>query len=603
MIFRSMMARAALALAFLIGYYALILSVGLLLFAVPVLITMATNTVVVKLYALCWILAGALLWTLVPRRVKFEAPGPLLDEASEPRLFAFVREVAQRMGQPMPKEIYAVPHVNAFVAQRGGFLGQGGTRFMGIGLGLMAVDNVSQFKATIAHEFGHFAGGDTKLLGLTMATRSAMIRAVGSVSSGALQKLFEIPLKAYLRITQAISRQQELIADEWSMRLAGRRAHITGLHAEALHGAGFNVFVATEVDPVLRMNKVPANVFEGYRRFVRSTTWNKLQPQIQERMKSPDKDPYDSHPPLDERVAYAEALSGVDEGAAMDERPATVLLSDPAALEQRLSAFYAPEGATPLSWEEMAQSYADTWRRSAVRAQVRIPGLTAGGAIESLRDLAERRAFAERVVPVLTNYRLPDQEQVINDAARNLAQCYLGVLLAGTGLTWRTDPGEALLLEGRGEVVNLNELTLRIVGGEGSVVELSALLDRHGLAEGAQLACTPEEAAPAREPNAIIGVATEGKKLRVTAPFQPLLFPRSCCFCHGDAEEVIQVAFKIGGFINSDQTATVPLAVCQTDRGRASTILDVRSYDQASDTITFDVEDPQFVELIKAVNA
>src|SRR5262249_30196559 len=198
MIFRSMVVRATVALALLVAFYVMVLTIGLVMLAIPVLVTMWSNRVIVKLYVACWALGGVLLWSLVPRRVPFEAPGPLLDETSEPRLFAFVREVAARMGQPMPREVYAIPDVNAFVAHRGGFLGRGGTRFMGLGLGLMAVDNVSQFKATLAHEFGHFAGGDTSLAALTMATRSAMIRTMNNLRGGWMQRLFAWPFQLYL---------------------------------------------------------------------------------------------------------------------------------------------------------------------------------------------------------------------------------------------------------------------------------------------------------------------------------------------------------------------------------------------------------------------
>jgi len=63
----------------------------------------------------------------------------------------------------MPAEVYLIAEANAWVIDRGGIMGCGSRRVMGLGLPLLQVLSVYQLRAVLAHEFGHFHGGDTKL--------------------------------------------------------------------------------------------------------------------------------------------------------------------------------------------------------------------------------------------------------------------------------------------------------------------------------------------------------------------------------------------------------------------------------------------------------
>ena len=109
------------------------------------------------------VVAGVMFWSLVPRPDKFEAPGVLLQPASHPRLFAEIENIAASLREPVPREIYLISDPNAWVADRGGLMGFGSRRVMGLGLPLLAALNISQFRAILAHEFAHYYGGDTSL--------------------------------------------------------------------------------------------------------------------------------------------------------------------------------------------------------------------------------------------------------------------------------------------------------------------------------------------------------------------------------------------------------------------------------------------------------
>ena len=77
------------AMAMVVGSYlfALLLAAACVLFPYLFLINAESiNVQVLFLFGI--VIAGALLWALIPRRHKFERPGMLLDPKAHPRLFA-----------------------------------------------------------------------------------------------------------------------------------------------------------------------------------------------------------------------------------------------------------------------------------------------------------------------------------------------------------------------------------------------------------------------------------------------------------------------------------------------------------------------------------
>ena len=101
-----------------------------------------------------------ILWSLLPRRDQFEPPGVRIDLSEQRRLAEEVEAIARALGEPMPAEVYLISRRRTrLVAQRGGFLGAGSRRVMGLGLPLMQVLTLSQFRAVLAHEFAHFYFG------------------------------------------------------------------------------------------------------------------------------------------------------------------------------------------------------------------------------------------------------------------------------------------------------------------------------------------------------------------------------------------------------------------------------------------------------------
>jgi heat shock protein HtpX len=269
----------------------------------------------------------AILRGIIPRRQKFVEPGPRLVPDEQPELFDEIRRTAAATDSAMPEDVYLAPDVNAGVAHVGGFVGIGARPIMIIGLPLIAVLSVSELRGVIAHEFGHYVGGETKLAPLIYRTRDAIGRTVFGLanSTQGFQQLLSFPFlwygRLYLRATQAVSRRQELDADRMAARIAGGTSMESGLVKIHAAGLAFDPYM-NELGAVLFSGSLPP-VAEGFSRFLEgSETRAALDRVTEEELREGRSDPYDSHPSLRQRL---EALKGAP------HQPA--LVPDPAAIE------------------------------------------------------------------------------------------------------------------------------------------------------------------------------------------------------------------------------------------------------------------------------
>lgn len=88
-----------------------------------------------------------------------------LEQNKNPELWAFINKICEETGAPRPKSIYVDPDVNAYVAYSNMWLSLflPVRKELTVGLGLTDCLNLSEFKAVISHEFGHFAQSSMKI--------------------------------------------------------------------------------------------------------------------------------------------------------------------------------------------------------------------------------------------------------------------------------------------------------------------------------------------------------------------------------------------------------------------------------------------------------
>ena len=438
--------RALLAVVLMLGFYLLALAISLGLLWIPYAEVAYAHRLHLKLAVVCGLGALAILWSVLPRIDKFEAPGPQLTRDQHPRLFQELEGVAASVGQAMPEEVYLVPDVNAWVGQRGGVMGFGSRRVMGLGLPLLRMLTRSQFRAVLAHEFGHDPGGDTKLGPWVYKTRGAIGRTLLSLQGDdGKGSLLQLPFlwygKLFLRITHAVSRRQEFVADELAARAVGSKPLIEGLRT--VHGVApaFQAYWSSECAPVLRAGFRPPLV-EGFERFVQTQrVAAAITRQLDEEMKAGRSDPYDTHPPLKERI---EAVSHLPTGDVPgDEPPALSLLENVPALEsQLLIAVAGAEVAAklqPVAWTEVgSQVYLPQWLKLLASNASALRGLTP----EALPGpAADVKALGQRFVD-------PSGAKVADENTEHLAAAVVGaaltLLLVNRGGKLDAAPGQTI---------------------------------------------------------------------------------------------------------------------------------------------------------------
>ncbi|WP_282040674.1 M48 family metallopeptidase [Winogradskyella flava] len=88
-----------------------------------------------------------------------------LTKKDYPELWSFILKICNETGAPKPKAIYADPDVNAYVSYTNMWLSLflPVKKELTIGLGLVSCLNLSEFKAVMSHEFGHFSQRSMKI--------------------------------------------------------------------------------------------------------------------------------------------------------------------------------------------------------------------------------------------------------------------------------------------------------------------------------------------------------------------------------------------------------------------------------------------------------
>lgn len=225
----------------------------------------------------------------------YESPqtgGIEIDETDEPELFAFIRKVSEEVGTHYPRKVFLIPDVNASVFYNSSFLSLffPTKKNLNIGLGLVNALNVSQFKAVLAHEFGHFSQKSMRLgsyvyfvnqlifnmlyknngwssaaseiasvhnlLAFTTMIAVSIVRGIQLI----LRSMYDLINKQYKRL----SREMEFHADAISARYSGSNNTAQCLRQVDLGMILYQKTMA-KCDELLQTRQAPANMYIGQR--------------------------------------------------------------------------------------------------------------------------------------------------------------------------------------------------------------------------------------------------------------------------------------------------------------------------------------------------
>jgi heat shock protein HtpX len=437
----SLKGRFAAAIALTIGFYTLALAIAAALLGVAILPWALGDGGNVWLSISGLVAGGTILVAIFPRRLPFDPPGVRLTDSEQPRLMALIADEARACGERPPDEVYATFAVNAAVREVGRH-----RRVMILGLPLLHLVTERGLRSVIAHELGHYAGGDTRLGPWIYRTRDAIERTIARLSDdddswtkAIVRQPFIWYGKAFLRVTNAIKRRQEFAADALAARRAGREVHTETLRRTHSYGPAFDAYWVNEVVPVLEAGRRPP-VGDGFTAFIHSEAVERaaaaqLDHELSERVTHP----YSSHPSLLERIA---AVQDVPAGAPDDSPPATALVRDPAALEAAQTAYLIGDAAVaalpPIEWDAVGEVYLERARDQVSEHGELLGTATAGGLdvlVDDLGRLAGRLGQREPDLPA----------DHAHDYAAALIANGLLVALDGDGWSVEAPPAEPVI--------------------------------------------------------------------------------------------------------------------------------------------------------------
>ena len=429
------------ALLLMVGFYGFSLAIAGGLLWLPYAEYTYLNRVDGRIALFCVLGAGTILWALVPRIDRFAAPGPRLTPATAPYLFTIIEEVAKATSQPRPEEVYLLGEVNAFVTQRGGFMGFGSRRVMGVGLPLLKGLSPAELRSVIAHEFGHFVSGDVALGPWIYKTRAAIFRALEGLSGSILQGLFNWYGRMFMRMTMQISREQEFVADATAARVAGVAPAVSAMKRVGFIAPAYGSYINNEVMPVLSAGFLPP-MGEGFDRYLADPDMAKLFHDFAAQALGTEVGEYDSHPPTGERIA---ALERIKQKPTEHPKDATaVMLKEPERhIRALIEHMYGRENVVklkPIKWDEVGDKvYANMWA-SMVQEHAKWLGTLTADQIP-----ADRKWFIKKGAELASQHNRPDAvaEQHI-EFTKHLLVCAVGATLLKAGWTIETAPGRPL---------------------------------------------------------------------------------------------------------------------------------------------------------------
>ena len=377
----SLRIRSVIAITLMVLFYVMAIGIAVGLILIPYF-EYESGIMHIKLDLFSFIFGAIILWSVIPRKNKFIEPGPELKAEEHPKLFEIIKRVSEKTEQKMPSRVYLIMDMNAWVMENSGFLGTKKERILGIGGPLLHAMSVSEVEAVIAHEFGHYYGGDTKLAPFVYKTREAIERTLGGLEGSLMQLPFLWYFKFYLRITQKISRAQEYAADKIAVLIAGKDAFISGMEKLSEKSMAYDYYWKNEVIPVLEAGKRPP-IYSGYTKFLKNEkSMNDIREFVtkSEEEESKEDKIYSSHPPIKERIEAAKTFENSSKNN--DNRVGSILINDIEKLEKEIFIINFGEQAEKLEevdwngvkavyylkeWQEFYEKYREVGQNSFIK--------------------------------------------------------------------------------------------------------------------------------------------------------------------------------------------------------------------------------------------
>jgi Zn-dependent protease with chaperone function len=279
-------------------------------------------------------------------RIKETEPGRSLERNEAPSLWRLVEEVAKKVVTHPVEAIYITPGAEIAVTERGGILKKmrgRGQRCLVLGLGALNGMTQGQFRAILAHEYGHFtnrdtAGGNFARQVLVSVRMMGMGLAMNGLATWYNPAWWFVNgfHRIFLRITLGASRLQEILADRYAALAYGAQNFIDGLKHVIRQSVTFDFLVTDEIKGALYQN-IPLKNLYNLPAPQTSEAQTQVETAIHEALNKPT-GAYDSHPSLHDREALVLKIQAAPAAVYWDDpEPAWDLLQDVEGLKQEMT--------------------------------------------------------------------------------------------------------------------------------------------------------------------------------------------------------------------------------------------------------------------------
>lgn len=273
------------------------------------------GTIPIKLAAILIIGAVISIYNMIRSlllKLDYTDPGRELKKEEAPKLFHLTDEVAQIMKTRPIEEIRITPWNDLAVYETGTRKekkNDEGKRILILGTSVLKNFKTEDFKAVLAHEYGHFTHRDTAGGEVAFRVQNDITKYFIALHNAEQNTIWNIAfhfLRLYnfifLRISHGATRLQEVLADRVAAETFGTPSFVNGLTHVIKRQIEFDKYVNTEIDEAIESKRPLNNLYE-----LKETTDTTIEEELNKILNSKTTED-DTHPSPADRFRY---ISGI----------------------------------------------------------------------------------------------------------------------------------------------------------------------------------------------------------------------------------------------------------------------------------------------------
>ncbi|MDD4990622.1 MAG: M48 family metalloprotease [Paludibacter sp.] len=233
------------------------------------------GTIPIKLTFILVIGAGVTIFSMIRSllvKVDYTDPGRELTKEEAPGLYKLTEEVAQLMGTRSIDEIRITPLNDLAVYEKGTWrdkMNDKGKRILILGTSVLNDFKKGDFKAVLAHEYGHFTHRDTAGGEVALRVQNDMTKYFIALHNAGQNTIWNIAfhfLRLYnfifRRISHGATRLQEVLADRVAAETFGSVSFENGLTHVIKRQIEFSKYANDEIKEAVELKRPINNLYE-----------------------------------------------------------------------------------------------------------------------------------------------------------------------------------------------------------------------------------------------------------------------------------------------------------------------------------------------------